>query len=87
MVVAVGGIIVMPLEDWVRHSRHDMFLYDWQTLIAGVLALLAAVGTIWVTRHIANGQIGRARTPTRWSLRPAKTETTVRLERERERRG
>lgn len=47
----------MPLEDWVRHSRHDMFLYDWQTLIAGVLALLAAGGTIGVTRHMANKQI------------------------------
>ena len=64
----------MPLEDWVRHSRHDMFLYDWQTLIAGVLALLAGFGTIWVTRHIANRQIAETR---------KQTETTVRLERER----
>ena len=64
----------MPLEDWVRHSRHDMFLYDWQTLIAGVLALLAGFGTIWVTRHIANKQIAETR---------KQTETTVRLERER----
>ena len=47
----------MPLEDWARHSRHDMFLYDWQTLIAGVLALLAGFGTVWVTRHIASRQI------------------------------
>jgi hypothetical protein len=29
-------------------------LDHWQTIIAGFLALLAAVGTIWVTRHIAN---------------------------------
>jgi hypothetical protein len=36
----------MPLEDWVRHSRHDMFLYDWQTLIAGVLALIAGLITV-----------------------------------------
>ena len=48
MVVAVGGVIVMPLEDWVRHSRHDMFLYDWQTLIAGGLALVAGLITVWV---------------------------------------
>jgi hypothetical protein len=34
----------MPLEDWVQHSRVDRFLYDWQTLIAGVLAL--AAGTV-----------------------------------------
>ena len=46
--VAVGGVIVMPLEDWVRHSRHDMFLYDWQTLIAGGLALIAGLITVWV---------------------------------------
>jgi hypothetical protein len=64
----------MPLEDWVRHSRHDMFLYDWQTLIAGVLALLAGFGTVWMTRHIANKQIAETR---------KQTETTVRLERER----
>jgi hypothetical protein len=58
----------MPLEDWVRHSRHDMFLYDWQTLIAGVLALLAgfgtvaaAIGAIWVTRSTAKKQIDAAR--------------------------
>ena len=38
----------MPLEDWVRHSRHDMFLYDWQTLIAGGFALLAGLITVWV---------------------------------------
>ena len=74
MVAAASGVIVMPLEDWVRHSRHDMFLYDWQTLIAGVLALLAGFGTIWVTRHIANRQIAETR---------KQTETTVRLERER----
>jgi hypothetical protein len=51
----------MPLEDWVRHSRHDMFLYDWQTLIAGGLALLAGFGTVWMTRHIANRQIAASR--------------------------
>ena len=48
--------------------------YAWQTLIAGVLALLAGFGTIWATRHIANRQIAETR---------KQTETTVRLERER----
>jgi hypothetical protein len=47
----------MPLESWVQHSRHDMFLYDWQTLIAGVLAIVAAVGTIWATIRSANREI------------------------------
>jgi hypothetical protein len=58
----------MPIEDWVRHSRHDMFLYDWQTLIAGGLALLAGIGTvaaaigaIWVTRSTAKKQIDASR--------------------------
>ena len=72
MVAAAGGVIVMPLEDWVRHSRHDMFLYDWQTLIAGGLALLAGIGTVWMTRHIANRQI---------KATFKQIETTVRLER------
>jgi hypothetical protein len=62
----------MPLEDWVRHSRHDMFLYDWQTLITGVLALLAGIGTVWMTRHIVNKQI---------KATVKQIETTVRLER------
>jgi hypothetical protein len=32
----------MAMEDWIQHSTVARFLYDWQTLIAGVLALLAA---------------------------------------------
>jgi hypothetical protein len=32
----------MPLENWIQHSRVDQFLYDWQTVIAGSAALLAA---------------------------------------------
>ena len=32
----------MGMEDWIQHSTVARFLYDWQTLIAGVLALLAA---------------------------------------------
>jgi hypothetical protein len=44
----------MPLENWIPHSRVDEFLYDWQTIIAGVLALAAALiavcGSEWRTR-------------------------------------
>jgi hypothetical protein len=32
-----------------------------QTLFTGVFAVVAAVGTIWVTRHIANRQIAASR--------------------------
>jgi hypothetical protein len=39
----------MPMEDWIQHWMVARFLYDWQTLIAGVLAVLAALGTIWAT--------------------------------------
>lgn len=65
------------------------FLYDWQTLAAGVLALLAAVGTIWVTRHIANKQIAASReeadrvieaTRAQTEATVKQTEVTVRLE-------
>jgi hypothetical protein len=82
----------MPLEDWVRHSRHDMFLYDWQTLIAGVLALLAGIGTvaaaigaIWVTRSTAKKQIDAAREEADRVIAATRdqTETTVRLEQDR----
>ena len=44
----------MPLENWIQHSRVDQFLYDWQTVIAGGLALLAALiavgGSEWRAR-------------------------------------
>lgn len=32
----------MAMEDWIQHSTLARFLYDWETLIAGVLTLLAA---------------------------------------------
>ena len=60
----------MPLEVWIQHSRVNQFLYDWQTVIAGGLALLAGVIAVCVTQ--------RQITATR-----EQTETTVRLEQER----
>ncbi len=50
----------MPMEVWIGHSRVDQFLYDWQTLIAGVLAVLAALGTIGVTIRSADREIEAA---------------------------
>jgi hypothetical protein len=46
----------MPVESWIQHSRLKEFLYDWQTVIAGVLALLAAFGTVVATMIIARRQ-------------------------------
>jgi hypothetical protein len=61
----------MPLENWIQHSRVDQFLYDWQTIIAGVLALVAAFGTVVAAMRV----IAATR---------EQTATTVRLERERD---
>ena len=36
------------------------FFYDWQTLIAGIMALIAGFGTIWVTRDAAKKTIKAA---------------------------
>jgi hypothetical protein len=52
----------------------DQFLYDWQTLIAGVLAILAAGGTIWATIKSANREIAVAQ---------KQIETTIQLEQDR----
>jgi hypothetical protein len=49
-------------------------LYHWQTLIAGVLALLAAWLTIRATKRSADREVEASQ---------AQTETTVRLEKER----
>ena len=73
--------VAMPLENWIQHSRLDQFLYDWQTVIAGVLALAAGVLTVVATMIIAHRQIKAAReviTATR-----DQTATTIRLERTR----
>jgi hypothetical protein len=66
--------------DWLDH---------WQTLIAGVFALVAAFGTIVVTRRLANRQITASReeadrviaaTREQISVTAEQTATTIRLE-------
>ena len=47
----------MPIEDWVQRWAAAKFLYDWQTFIAGVFAVGAAVGTILATVWSANREI------------------------------
>jgi vacuolar-type H+-ATPase subunit H len=56
---------VIPVEGWLTTFRHlvdDRWHIDkWQTLITGLLALGAAVGTILATRATAHKQIDAAR--------------------------
>jgi hypothetical protein len=47
----------MPSEDWIQHGMVARFLYDWQTLIAGVLAVLAAWRTIRATTKSADREV------------------------------
>jgi hypothetical protein len=47
----------MPSEDWIQHSIVARVLYDWQTLIAGLLAVLAAWRTIWATTKSADREV------------------------------
>jgi len=71
----------MPLEVWIQHSRVNQFLYDWQTLVAGILAVFAAVGTIWTTISSANREIEASQAQT--AVAQKQIETTLRLERRR----
>jgi hypothetical protein len=48
----------MPSEDWIQHCKVAQFLYDWQILIAGLFAAVAAAETIWATTKSANREIG-----------------------------
>ena len=71
----------MPLEDWIQRSKVNQFLYDWQTLIAGILAIFAAAGTIWAAIRSAGREIRASQAQT--AVAQKQIETTVRLERRR----
>ena len=71
----------MPLENWIQHCGVAQFLYDWQTLATGILAVLAAVGTIWATIRSAKREIDASQAQT--AVAQKQIDTTVRLERER----
>jgi hypothetical protein len=82
----------MPLEDWIQHCKVAQFLYDWQTLIAGLLALGAAAWTIHATRSTAKDQIKASgedakkvidATREQTSVAQKQIDTTLRLEQER----
>jgi hypothetical protein len=63
-VAKARGLIAMPMEDWIQHCVVARFLYDWQTLVAGALAVLAAVGTIWATIKSADREIAASQAQT-----------------------
>jgi hypothetical protein len=86
---------MIPVEvtqtPWHFTTWPDAFDH-WQTIIAGVLALAAAVGTIVMTSRIANSQIVASReeadrviaaTRDQTAVAQKQIDTTVRLERER----
>jgi hypothetical protein len=43
----------VPLENWIQHCKVAQFLYDWQTIIAGFAALLAAAIAVLGTERYA----------------------------------
>ena len=89
---AAGERIAMSIEGWIQRWKVAQVFYDWQTLIAGVLALLAGFGTVAATMIIARRQINAAReeadsviaaTRAQTEVTVKQTETTVRLARKR----
>jgi hypothetical protein len=72
----------MPIEDWIQHCIVARFLYDWQTLIAGVLAVGAAAVTIWATVKSANREVAASQAQT--AVAQKQIETTIHLAEERD---
>jgi hypothetical protein len=71
----------MPMEDWIRDWKVAQFFYDWQTLIAGLLALAAAWLTIRATKRSADREIAASQAQT--AVAQKQIETTIRLEQDR----
>jgi hypothetical protein len=74
---AVGAVLAL-----IHRWNLAQFLYNWQTLIAGVLAVLAAWRTIRATVESAALEVKASQEQT--AVAQKQTETTVRLERERD---
>jgi hypothetical protein len=82
---AAGERLAMSIEGWIQRWKLLQVFHDWQTLIAGVLALLAGFGTVAATIIIARRQIAASREQADKVVAEtrAQTEATVRLEQER----
>jgi hypothetical protein len=72
----VTGFILALIHRW----NLPQFLFNWQTLIAGVLAGGAAVATIWVTRSTASEQIKASREQADKMVAAAHEQTSVAAE-------
>ena len=72
----------MSIEGWIQRWKLAQVFYDWQTLIAGILALLAGFGTVAATMIIARRQIAASREEADRVIAAtrAQTEAAVRLE-------
>ena len=73
---AVNAILAL-----IHRWNLPQFLYNWQTLIAGVLAVLAAWRTIRATTQSADREVKASQDQT--AVARKEIETTVRLERQR----
>jgi hypothetical protein len=70
------------LDTALESGKVAQFLYDWQTLIAGVLAVGAAAVTIWSTIKSANREVAASQEQT--AVAKQQIETTIDLARKRD---
>jgi hypothetical protein len=89
---ATLGALVMSIEGWIERWKVAQVFYNWQTLIAGVLAFAAGFGTVVATIIIARRQIAAARVQADREIAASQDQTaaaqkqiatTLRLERQR----
>jgi hypothetical protein len=72
----------MSIKGWIQRWNLPQFLYNWQTLIAGVLAVLAAWRTIRATVESADREVDASQKQT--AVAQKQIETTVQLARKRD---
>jgi endonuclease/exonuclease/phosphatase (EEP) superfamily protein YafD len=80
MVAAAGGV-GMSIEGWIQRWKLPQVFYNWQTLIAGLLAVLAAWRTIRATTKSADREVAASQAQT--AVAQKQIATTLRLDRQR----
>jgi hypothetical protein len=80
MVAAAGGV-GMSIEGWIQRWKLAQVFYNWQTLIAGLLAVLAAWRTIRATTKSADREVAASQAQT--AVAQKQIATTLRLDRQR----